>query len=71
VGFVLGGAFVVELIFNWPGVGLLALEAIKTRDFPVVQGVVIVVATVFVCVNLLVDVAYAFLNPRVRLGAEG
>jgi ABC-type dipeptide/oligopeptide/nickel transport system permease component len=71
VGFVLGGAFVVELIFNWPGVGLLALEAIKTRDFPVVQGVVIVVATVFVCVNLLVDVVYAFLNPRVRLGAEG
>jgi peptide/nickel transport system permease protein len=71
VGFVLGGAFVVELIFNWPGVGLLALEAIKTRDFPVVQGVVIVVAAVFVCVNLLVDVVYAFLNPRVRLGAEG
>jgi peptide/nickel transport system permease protein len=71
VGFVLGGAFVVELIFNWPGVGLLALEAIRTRDFPVMQGVVIVVATVFVAVNLLVDVVYAFLNPRVRLGAEG
>lgn len=70
VGFVLGGAFVVELIFNWPGVGLLAMQAIETRDFPVVQGVVILVATVFVLVNLLVDVAYAFLNPRVRLGAE-
>jgi ABC-type dipeptide/oligopeptide/nickel transport system permease component len=70
VGFVLGGAFVVELIFNWPGVGLLALQAIETRDFPVVQGVVIFVATVFVLVNLLVDVAYAFLNPRVRFGAE-
>ena len=69
VGFVLGGAFVVELIFNWPGVGLLALQAIDTRDFPVVQGVVIAVATVFVLTNLLVDVAYAYLNPRVRLGA--
>jgi ABC-type dipeptide/oligopeptide/nickel transport system permease component len=69
-GFVLGGAFVVELIFNWPGVGLLALQAISTRDFPVVQGVVMLVAVVFVATNLLVDVAYAYLNPRVRLGAE-
>lgn len=69
-GFVLGGAFVVELIFNWPGVGLLALQAISTRDFPVVQGVVMLVAVVFVVTNLLVDVAYAYLNPRVRLGAE-
>lgn len=69
-GFVLGGAFVVELIFNWPGVGLLALQAISTRDFPVVQGVVMLVAVVFVITNLLVDVAYAYLNPRVRLGAE-
>ena len=71
VGFVLGGAFVVELIFNWPGVGLLALQAIQTRDFPVVQGIVIVVATVFVLVNLAVDMVYAYLNPRVRLGFEG
>jgi len=70
IGFVLGGAFVVELVFNWPGVGLLALQAISTRDFPVVQGVVIWVAAVFVITNLLVDVAYAFLNPRVRLGVE-
>lgn len=69
-GFVLGGAFVVELIFNWPGVGLLALQAISTRDFPVVQGVVMLVAAVFVVTNLLVDVAYAYLNPRVRLGAK-
>lgn len=70
VGFVLGGAFVVELIFNWPGVGLLALQAISTRDFPVVQGVVMLVAIVFVAANLLVDIAYAYLNPRVRLGVE-
>src|SRR5215204_1081236 len=70
VGFVLGGAFVVELIFDWPGVGLLALEAIDTRDFPVVQGVVILVAAVFTFANLAVDIAYAYLNPRVRLGGE-
>lgn len=70
IGFVLGGAFVVELIFNWPGVGLLALQAISTRDFPVVQGVVMLVAILFVVANLLVDIAYAYLNPRVRLGAE-
>jgi peptide/nickel transport system permease protein len=70
VGFVLGGAFVVELIFDWPGVGLLALEAIDTRDFPVVQGVVILVAAVFTIANLAVDIAYAYLNPRVRLGGE-
>lgn len=70
VGFVLGGAFVVELIFDWPGVGLLALEAIRTRDFPVVQGVVILVAAVFTFANLAVDIAYAYLNPRVRMGGE-
>jgi peptide/nickel transport system permease protein len=70
VGFVLGGAFVVELIYNWPGVGLLALQAIATRDFPVVQGVVMAAATVFVLANLLVDIAYAYLNPRIRLGVE-
>ncbi len=70
VGFVLGSAFVVEMIFNWPGVGLLALEAMRTRDFPVVQGVVILVATVFTLANLAVDIAYAYLNPRVRIGGE-
>lgn len=68
VGFVLGGAFVVEMIFDWPGIGLLALEAMRTRDFPVVQGVVIVVAVVFTLANLAVDIAYAYLNPRVRMG---
>jgi ABC-type dipeptide/oligopeptide/nickel transport system permease component len=70
VGFILGGAFVVELIFNWPGVGRLALEAIQARDFPLVQGVVILVAAAFILANLLVDLIYAGLNPRVRLGWE-
>jgi ABC-type dipeptide/oligopeptide/nickel transport system permease component len=71
VGFLLGGAFVIELIFIWPGVGLLALQAIQARDFPVVQGVVILTATVYVTVNLLIDILYAYVNPRVRLGMEG
>lgn len=68
LGLVLGGTFVVEVVFNWPGVGALAFQAMQTRDFPVVQGVVIWVAGVFVVVNLLVDIAYALINPRVRLG---
>lgn len=68
LGLVLGGTFVVEVIFNWPGVGALAFQAMQTRDFPVVQGVVIWVAAVFVVINLVVDVIYALVNPRVRLG---
>jgi peptide/nickel transport system permease protein len=62
----LGGAVVTETIFAWPGVGRLVVEAIFNRDFPVVQGVVLVVSLVFVVVSLLIDVAYALLDPRVR-----
>lgn len=69
-GLVLGGAVVVELIFNWPGVGLLALQSIQSRDFPVVQGVVVLAAVAYVSVNLLVDFVYAALNPRVRRGMQ-
>ena len=69
-GFVLGGAFVVELIFNWPGVGLLAIQAIQNRDFPVIQGVVMLTATAYVSINLIVDLAYGVLNPRIRLGVS-
>jgi peptide/nickel transport system permease protein len=70
VGSLLAGAFVVELIFNWPGVGRLALEAIQARDFPLLQGVVILVAAAFILANLFVDLIYAALNPRVRFGDE-
>jgi peptide/nickel transport system permease protein len=62
----LGGAVVTETIFAWPGVGRLVVEAIFNRDFPVVQGVVLVVSLIFVVVSLLIDVAYALLDPRVR-----
>jgi peptide/nickel transport system permease protein len=65
----LGGAVVTETIFAWPGIGRLVVEAIFNRDFPVVQGVVLVVSLIFVAVNLLVDLAYAALDPRIRAEA--
>jgi ABC-type dipeptide/oligopeptide/nickel transport system permease component len=65
-GFVLGGAFVVESIFNWPGIGKLTLDAMAGRDFPMIQGAVLVAAIVFVIVNFVVDLLYAVLDPRIR-----
>lgn len=65
VGLLLGGVVVTETIFSWPGVGRLAIQAIYARDFPVVQAVVFVFATIFVVVNLLVDLLYAVLDPRI------
>ena len=65
-GYVLGGAVVIESIFNWPGVGNLALQAIQQRDFPMIQGTVLVIAVVFTVVNFLVDLTYAALDPRVK-----
>ena len=63
----LGGAIVTETIFAWPGIGRLVVEAIFNRDFPIVQGVVLVVSLVFVLVNVLVDVAYVVIDPRIRV----
>jgi ABC-type dipeptide/oligopeptide/nickel transport system permease component len=65
-GNLLGGAIVTETVFAWPGVGRLAIQAISQRDFPVVQGVVLVVALCFALVNLLVDVLYIVINPKIR-----
>jgi peptide/nickel transport system permease protein len=65
-GFVLGGAVVVESIFNWPGIGSLALKAIQDRDFPMIQGTVLVIAVVFTFINFAVDLVYAALDPRIR-----
>ena len=64
----LTGATVVEIVFSWPGVGLLAFESANARDFPVVQALALFTATVIVVLNLLVDITYAYLDPRVRLG---
>lgn len=67
VGYLLGGAVITETVFAWPGVGRLVVDAILARDFPVVQGTVLVIALGFVVVNLIVDVLYAYLDPRIRL----
>lgn len=62
----IGGAVVTEIVFNIPGLGRLIISAILRRDYPVVQGVVLVTAAVYVLINLAVDVLYAFIDPRIR-----
>ena len=66
----LGGAVATETVFAWPGLGRAAVDAIRSRDLPVVEGCVIFLAFIFVMVNLLVDLSYAWLDPRIRLGAR-
>lgn len=66
VAVLLTGSVVIETVFSWPGIGLLAIDAVRYRDFPVVQTVVLLYATKFVVINLLVDVAYVYLDPRIR-----
>lgn len=66
VGYLLGGAVITEAVFSWPGIGLMMVRAIQARDYPLVQGGVFFVATVFVFVNVIVDIAYAYLDPRIR-----
>ncbi len=60
------GAVVIETVFSWPGVGRLAFEAILNRDFPLIQAVVLFMASLFILVNLMVDLLYAYLDPRIR-----
>ncbi len=72
MGALMGGAVVTEQIFVVPGFGRLVVEAVFTRDYPLVQGVVLITASAYVLVNLAVDVSYSFLNPRIRIrGAAG
>lgn len=66
-GGIMGGLVVVEFVFNWPGMGTLAIEAIEQRDYPILQTVVTVLAMMIVAINLLVDLAYVLLDPRIRL----
>ena len=61
------GAVVVETVFSWPGIGRLAFEAILNRDFPLIQAVVLMMTTLFIVINLLVDISYAIVDPRIRL----
>ena len=66
IGFLLGGAVVTETLFAWPGVGRLAVGAITSSDFPLAQGAIMLLALAFIAVNLVVDLLYAYLDPRVR-----
>lgn len=66
LAFMLGGVIVVEVVFAWPGLGALAYDAVLRRDYPLLQGAVLVFAIVFVAINLLVDLLYAFVDPRIK-----
>ena len=66
MGFLLAGAVYVETVFDWPGVGLMLVNSILTRDFPLVQGAVLLLAATYVIINLLTDLLYAYLDPRIR-----
>jgi ABC-type dipeptide/oligopeptide/nickel transport system permease component len=65
LGHLLGGAVVVETVFAWPGIGLLAVQSVLGRDYPVVQAIIIISALVFVITNLLIDLLYTWLDPRI------
>jgi peptide/nickel transport system permease protein len=66
-GLLLSGAVLTETVFDWPGVGSWLTTAIANRDYPVLQGGILFLAIVFVLVNLVVDISYAIINPRIRL----
>ena len=65
-GILLAGSVVVETVFAWPGIGRLAFEAVQWRDYPVIQGVVLLVSTIILAANLVVDILYAYIDPRIR-----
>ena len=66
LGNLLGGAAVIEMVFSWPGLGRLAIEAITYRDFQLIQGVVVWIALMYMLINLVVDISYSYLDPRLR-----
>ena len=66
LGLLLGGTVIIETVFAWPGVGRLTVQSIHNRDFPVVQVSVFLLASIFVIVNLIVDVLYKYLDPRIE-----
>jgi glutathione transport system permease protein len=65
-GFLLGGSIVVETVFNWPGLGRLLVDSVNQRDYPVIQGLVLMFSMEFILINLLVDVLYGAINPSIR-----
>jgi peptide/nickel transport system permease protein len=70
-GMLMSGAVTVEFVFAWPGIGLLTTDAVLARDVPLVQSLVVFGAIMFVAINLLVDLAYAIIDPRVRAPRHG
>ncbi|WP_347553168.1 nickel ABC transporter permease (plasmid) [Pseudalkalibacillus hwajinpoensis] len=70
VGGLLGGVTVVEILFSWPGMGELIVQAVSQRDYPVVQGYILIIGVIVIVVNLLVDLLYTLLNPEIRYGKE-
>ncbi|MEH3130249.1 MAG: ABC transporter permease [Mycolicibacterium neoaurum] len=67
LGTILGGVIVVEVVFAWPGIGRLVYTSVAARDYPVIQGAVLLIAVLFLTINLLVDLLYAIVDPRIRL----
>lgn len=70
VGAILEGAFITEFVYAWPGIGRLAVQALGSRDYPTVQAVVLIAVFAFLLANLLVDIAYAYLDPRISYGSR-
>ena len=68
LGALLAGAVITETVFSWPGVGLLTIESIQSRDYPVLQACVLLISVTYVLVNLLTDIVYAWIDPRIRIG---
>jgi peptide/nickel transport system permease protein len=69
-GSLLGGALLTESVFSWPGIGRFTVDAIQKSDFPIVQGVVLLVAVIFVTINLIADLTYAYLDPRIKYSSN-
>ena len=70
IGNLLGGTAIVESIFMWDGVGKMAVDAINMRDYPIIQAYVVWMAVIYVVVNLITDLSYRMLDPRIRVGGE-
>ncbi len=70
VAYLLGGEVIIEKVFAFPGLGLLLLNAIDKRDYPVIQGIILVIAIIVVLINLITDILYAIIDPRIRLDTE-
>ena len=66
LGALLGGAVIIETVFAWPGIGLLTTDAVGTRDYPLVQALALIAGCIFLGINLLVDILYAVVDPRIR-----